>query len=129
MTVSRDFVDHVLDLLSAWGGVSPRRMFGGYGLFHGDRMFGLIPDDRLYLKVDDHSRRDFESAGTQPFTYSARMRTITMSYWEAPPELFDDGEQMIHWAQRALEAAMISAKTKAERRGSKPTKRRRVTKN
>jgi DNA transformation protein len=112
MAVSRDFVDHVLDLLSAWGGVSARRMFGGYGLYRGGRMFGLVSDDRLYLKVDEASRPDFEAAGVQPFTYRARSRAVTMSYWEAPPELFDEAEAMVRWSRRALEAALGTARDK-----------------
>lgn len=127
MTIRHNFLDHVLDLLSAWGGVIPRRMFGGYGLFRGDRMFGLIADDRLYLKVDETSRHDFEAAGTQPFTYSARSRAVTLSYWEAPPELFDDAEEMVRWARRALEAALSSAGTRQP--PNKAKKRRRLTKN
>jgi DNA transformation protein and related proteins len=128
MSASRDFVDHVLDLLSGWGGASARRMFGGYGLYRGDRMFGLIADDRLYLKVDERNRPDFEAAGMEPFTYSARSRAVTMSYWEAPPELFDDAEAMVSWARRALEAALGAAGNKPAARPRKK-RTRRITKN
>lgn len=127
MTVSRDFVEHVLDLLSGWGGVSARRMFGGYGLFRAGRMFGLIADDRLYLKTDERSRPDFEAAGTLPFTYSARLRAVTLSYWEAPPDVLEDGEAMVRWARRAFEIALAqpSARPKAVKR---QTRRRAITK-
>ncbi len=53
MPVSDDFLNYVLDQLSAWGSVSVRRMFGGAGLYREGRMFGLIADDVVYLKVDD----------------------------------------------------------------------------
>jgi DNA transformation protein and related proteins len=133
MSVSRDFVEHVLDLLSGWGNVSCRRMFGGYGLYRDGVHFALIAEDRLYLKADERSRPDFEAAGTQPFTYSARSRAVTLSYWEAPPELFDDAEAMVRWASRALEAALAKAKTKSSAPKSKARKAkkppRRITKN
>jgi DNA transformation protein and related proteins len=34
-------------------------------------MFGLIAEERLYLKTDDTTRPDFESAGGEPFVYDA----------------------------------------------------------
>ena len=34
MPVSRDFLDHLVELLEPVGAVETRRMFGGAGLFH-----------------------------------------------------------------------------------------------
>ena len=42
MAVSDEFVDYVVDQLSAWGEVSSRKMFGGAGLHRDGTMFGLI---------------------------------------------------------------------------------------
>ena len=52
--MTKPFIDdglttHVLDLLESWCEVSPRRMFGGIGLFAFGQMFAII-DDVLYLK-------------------------------------------------------------------------------
>jgi DNA transformation protein and related proteins len=110
MPTPSDFVSHVLDLLAGWGGVSTRRMFGGYGLYRSGAMFGLIADDRLYFKVDTRNRADFETAGTRAFVYSRKTKAISLSYWEAPPELFDDAETMTAWAHRALDAALAAKK-------------------
>ncbi len=52
MPVSDDFLNYVVDQLSHWGSVSVRRMFGGAGLYRERRMFGLIADDVVYLKVE-----------------------------------------------------------------------------
>ena len=41
-------------------------MFGGVGLYHRGVFFGIIAGDTLYLKVDDTSRREYESAGMGP---------------------------------------------------------------
>jgi len=45
MPISDEFLEYVLDLLSAWGGVTARKMFGGAGLYRDEKMFGLIADD------------------------------------------------------------------------------------
>ena len=67
MSVSDEFVEFVIDLLSAWDEVSVRRMFGGAGLYCQGAMFGLIADDVAYLKADDSNRNDFLQAGSQRF--------------------------------------------------------------
>ena len=104
------FTDFVLELLEPMGGVSARRMFGGAGLFSGGVMFGLIGGDTLYLKVDDHNRGAFEDSGAGPFTYRREGRDIALSYYEAPPELFDNPDALSQWARDALEAALRSKK-------------------
>jgi len=64
--VSDDYLDYVLDLYSTWGGVSVRKMFGGAGLYREGRMFALIADDTVYLKVDDSNRPVYEERGCLP---------------------------------------------------------------
>ncbi len=100
------YVAHVLDLLSRLGGVSARKMFGGYGLYRQGVMFALVYEDVLYLKTDQTTRDDYAAAGAEPFTYEhASGKTVEMPYWEAPPHLFDDPEEMVRWAQRAVAVA------------------------
>lgn len=108
MPAISDFVSNVIDLLAHWGGVSARRMFSGYGLYRQGVMFALVIDDVLYFKVDARNRPDFESAGMGPFAYERKNRSapVAMSYWEAPPDLFDDADAMLAWARRAFEAAL-----------------------
>lgn len=101
-----EFVDFVVESLAPLGGVSARRMFGGHGIFKDGLMFALIADDRLYLKVDDHDRPAYQAAGLDPFTYVKGGKAMTMSYHEAPPEGFDDGEVMCEWAEKAYGAAL-----------------------
>ena len=103
--MSPEFRDHVLDLLSALGAVAARRMFGGGGLFLDDTMFCLIADDVLYMKVDEVNRADFEAAGMQPFEYERGGKTVPLSYFEVPPDVMEDSDQIIAWARHAWEAA------------------------
>jgi DNA transformation protein len=128
MAVESDFVATVLDLLSRWGGVSARRMFGGYGLYRQGLMFALVADDVLYMKVDDQNRPAFQAAGTGPFTYDGKSRPVTMSYYEAPSELFDDGDAMIAWAKDAFAAALRARKPEKPAAKKAKSRRRNITK-
>ncbi len=102
MPLSDEFIEYVLDLFRDWGDVSARKMFGGAGLYSEGKMFGLIADDILYLKVDDSNRKEYTDAGSEPFRPYPDKPT-TMSYYEVPPDLLEDGEQMMEWATKSLE--------------------------
>lgn len=111
MPVTDQFVNFVLDQLSGWGEVSVRRMFGGAGLYREGRIFGVIADDVLYLKVNDSNRDDFLRAGSAPFNpYPEVAKTTTFSYYEIPPEVLEDRDNASKWAQRSLD---IQLKTRA----------------
>lgn len=129
MRPASDFVANVLDLLAPWGGVSARRMFGGYALCRRGLTFAIVADDVLYLKVDDRNRPDFEAAGMEPFTYEGRNRSVALPYWEAPSELFDDPDAMIAWARRALDAAPRAKAAPKQRKTKEKSSRRDITKN
>lgn len=121
------FVDHVLDLLKPIGGVRPRAMFGGWGLYHGSTMFGLIAYDQLYFKVDDQTRDAFREAGSRPFVYSGKGKPYEMSYWLAPEGSLDDGEKLDPWARLGLEAARRAKGTRGTVKGSRNSRRTRRT--
>ena len=59
MAVSKDFLEYIRDQFSAWGEVTARRMFGGAGLFHDGKMFGLVAANVAYLKVDKTNKDNF----------------------------------------------------------------------
>lgn len=116
------FIGFVLEQMSLLGAVRARRMFGGHGIFFDDRMFALLADDRLYLKVDSESRGEFAALKLSPFVYEKNGKTLALNYFEAPPEVFDDREVMQLWSQKAVAAAAraaadaISAKPKSRSR-------------
>ncbi len=78
-----------------------RAMFGGWGLFLDDVMFGLIARERLYLKVDAETEPRFAAAGAEAFTYLRRGKRVAWSYWEAP----FGGGALLPWAELGLDAA------------------------
>ena len=42
----------LIELFAPLGPVSVRRVFGFWGLYLGETMFGLVADERIYLKTD-----------------------------------------------------------------------------
>ncbi len=106
MTKHREFVDHVLDMLTTLGAVRARAMFGGWGVYLDDVMFGLIAGDMLYFKVDNSNRGEFEAAGSSPFVYTGKNRPITMSYYEAPADALEDRDALQALARGAVAAAL-----------------------
>lgn len=115
-----EFVDQLHDVFERFGRITARRMFGGWGLYHEGRMFGLVTGDRLYLKTDASTRPAFEARKLAPFEYMRQGKLAQTSYCEAPPEVFDDRDEAAVWARRAWEAVL---RTPAPRRKAqaKPT--------
>ena len=106
MAISDEFMDYVIDQLSAWGDVSARKMFGGAGLYRDGTMFGLIADDVAYLKVDDSNREDFVKAGSLPFNpYPDKAKSVVMSYYEIPADVLENRDLLARWAGRSLAVA------------------------
>jgi TfoX/Sxy family transcriptional regulator of competence genes len=50
------FVEFVVDQISPDCGVTHRKMFGEYGLFSDGKMFGMVCDDRFFVKPTDGGR-------------------------------------------------------------------------
>jgi len=90
------------------GRVRSRRMFGGWGIYIDDVMCALIGDDALYLKVDEQSVPHFKERELEQFMYPKDGKLVGMSYYRAPEDVFDDPDEMRHWAVLALEAALRS---------------------
>ena len=105
-----EFVEYLTEVFQDFGAIRSRRMFGGYGIYHDNLMFGLVADDVLYLKVDAQSVRLFEDKGLKPFEYVKNGKSMKMSYHMAPEAIFDDPDVAKEWAQLAFEAALRSRK-------------------
>ena len=118
MAVTDGFKDFVRELLADFGPVDIRNMFGGAGVYTDGVMFAILVDDTLYLKTDAASARLFESEGMGPFTYMpAGKKRVAMPYWEVPPRLLEEPEQLVAWAREAHRIARAGkARTPRTRR-------------
>lgn len=67
MPVSDGFRDFVLEQLERQvPQLRFKRMFGGGGLYAGDRIFAVLDDDQLYLEADDVTRAPQRLSKTKP---------------------------------------------------------------
>jgi len=118
--------EYIRELFAAFGAVKVRRMFGGAGLYADGVMFGLVTDGRIYLKADAASATNFEREGSAPFEYDRSGKRAVMSYWRLPNRLYDDPDDLAHWARAALSLAqrIAAAKHGRGKAGTKKKKRK-----
>lgn len=110
MSSSNEFVEFVVEQMESIGWLRVRAMFGGYGIYLDYCFFAIIVDDRLYFKADSVTASEFEAQGLSPFSYVARGKLVTMQYFEAPPEVFEEPEVMRLWVQKAYGATIRAKK-------------------
>ena len=121
MANSRDYLDHVLELMRPAGNASARPMFGGHGIYLDGMIVALVVADVLYLKSDDETRADFVARELEPFCYRTKTGAVqATSYYRPPDEALESPAAMREWLRRALSAALRSA----TRKSAKPARRK-----
>ena len=129
MPVSPEFRAFLEDQIGRVVPVRSRPMFGGLGLYSGDRFFGVVDDDLVYFKVDDETRPRYRKHGVKVFE---PMGSPMNGYWQVPPDVIEDADELASWVREALEVASrgrprASAKkrsAKGSRSGKDPRSRR-----
>jgi DNA transformation protein len=119
MAVSPQYNAYIMEMLEPLEDASIRRMFGGAGVFCHGVMIALVTDERLYFKVDDGNRPDFEAEDCEQFNFTSKSgKRGVMSYYAAPDFLYDEPDEMVDWARKALDAALRAnaAKNKKTRK-------------
>src|SRR5262245_31133326 len=106
MVASNSFTEFLREQLAPLGRITMRRMFGKTGVFCDGLMLGMVTENMLYFRVDDHNRAAFEEAvSVPPLNYQKQGSTIDLSFWRAPERLFDEPDELLTWARSALGAA------------------------
>ena len=95
MAANKDYLELVIEKLTPLGDVTGKSMFGGFGVFHGGRMFGLISKDVFYLKVGDANREEYSKRCCPQFK--------PMPYFQVPDDVFEDDEQLLLWAHSSID--------------------------
>ena len=103
--------------LAPLGHFRARRMFGGWGLYLDDAIFGLMAWGKVWFRVDDRNRPDYQKAGMEPFTYSRETRAVTMTYFRCPDPVLADAAKLRQWAKAARRAS-VERKSGGKRRAS-----------
>src|SRR5713226_2322603 len=103
MAASESYRVFVLEQLARVTPVTAKSMFGGVGIYARGLFFALIAEDRLYFKVDDSTRPDFERLGMEPFRPFGD--DSTMGYYEVPADVMEDATQLAPWVEKAIDVA------------------------
>ena len=98
-----DLCGQVVDFLAQTGDVTSRKMFGGHGIFENGLMFALVNSKaKLYFKVGDKNRHDYEKACSSRFG--------KMPYWEVPKKVMDNDNLLLQWAHISIEVSRKAKK-------------------
>ena len=114
MASSKEFIEFLHEVFESFGSIQAKRMFGGYGIYHDDLMFGLVIDNQLYLKGDAENLAFFEAQGLGPFIYNMKGKAVQLSYHQAPEAMLDERELAAQWARRSWDAALRAQAAKAQ---------------
>jgi DNA transformation protein len=124
VSASAEFTDYVLEHLAAIGPVRLGRFFGGVGISSGAVQFAMIMGNSLYFAVDEGSRKKYEQAGMQPFSYLTKKGRIQVrKFFELPEEVLTDAAQLRVWAEESIRVA-TKTKKPDQASGRKRKKRR-----
>jgi DNA transformation protein and related proteins len=116
MAVSESYRVFVLEQLGRVTPVRGKSMFGGVGLYAEGLFFALIAEDRLYFKVDDTNRPDFERLGMEPFRPFGA--DSAMGYYEVPADVVEDAAQLGLWMRKAI---AVAARAKRKKKNKAPS--------
>ena len=108
MGYSKEYRAKVEELMSAVLPITTRPMFGGVGITTEGIFFGLIAEDKLYFKVSELNRGDFEEAGMDPFYPFSSAKP--MSYWELPAGVLEEPSELKLWIDKAVAVAEAAKK-------------------
>ena len=122
MAVSESYRTFVLEQLGRVAPVTAKSMFGGVGIYAEGLFFALIAEDRLYFKVDDTTRPDFERLGMEPFRPFEEENS--MGYYEVPADVVEDAAQLGPWMKKAIDVAARAKQGKGKRSKKKNANQR-----
>ena len=77
-------------------GITTKKMFGGHGIFHENKMFGLIDSKGIvFFKANESSAGDYLDAGSHKHS--------KMPYYSVPNNIFNDFDKLDAWAKKSIE--------------------------
>ncbi len=121
MVASNSFAEFLREQLAPLGRITTRRMFGKTGVFCDGFMLGMVTENTLFCRVDEHNQTAFaEAASFPPLNYEKGGQLIDLAFWRVPERLFDEPEELVEWARAAWAAARRVAATRTTPRRKKP---------
>ena len=87
---------HLLEQLTSIDGVTSKSMFGGHGIFHGGKMFGMVTaKGQRYFKANESTLSNYTDKGSEKHS--------RMPYYSIPEDIMEDDALLISWAEKAIE--------------------------
>lgn len=99
----RDFVEEQLE------GIRELRihpMFGGFGLYSGELFFGIINEDRLFLKTTNHTATRYTEVGMSHFVSNSGR--ALKRYYQVPIPVLERKGELADWVREALAVAEVT---------------------
>ncbi|NNC44233.1 MAG: TfoX/Sxy family protein [Acidimicrobiales bacterium] len=95
--------EHLVDALQSLGAVRSKKMFGGFGIFCDDVMFGLVDSAGAgFFRAADEQIADLEANGS--------VGHGRMPYWSISQAELSDEDALVARASVALETARAAKK-------------------
>ena len=86
--------------------VRARRMFGGMGIYTGEKMFAFLHGDEIGLKLGEDDRSvAMELAGATPLIPEEGAEPMR-EYVQMPHEILDNYDRFIEWVEKSAAYAL-----------------------
>ncbi len=114
----QEFRDYIIgDVLAGIEGVSHKGLFGGYGFYLDEIIFGAYMDDDqgtagFFLKGDEKFGQEIIAEGGKQFVYIGHKTRgpTAMPYYHVPDEILEDREKITGWVYQAWNISKQSKK-------------------
>jgi DNA transformation protein len=103
------------ELFEPFGPVTVKRMFSGHGIYADGWCFALSLRGEIYLRTDAESAAALAAAGSTPFVYQRKDKSITTNLWRLVETAYDDPDEIKRWSSLALAAARRIGEAKAQK--------------
>jgi DNA transformation protein len=89
-------VELFLDKLIQISGITSKKMFGGFGIFHEGKMFALVNSKgAIHIKFDDSIKQKFIDSGSNQHG--------KMPYYSLPQDVLQDQDKLVQWAKESMD--------------------------
>jgi DNA transformation protein len=95
-----DFALFVCEQLAALPDLRCQAMFGGHGLYSGEKFFGIVWRGSLFFKTSPETVGDYLAADMDRFRPNKKQSLN--SYYEVPAGVVERAEELLAWARRAV---------------------------
>jgi len=86
----------LMQKLKSIEGITSKKMFGGYGIFHEKKMFGIISaKSEIFFRANETTQPEYEALGG--------VRHSRMPYFTIPEEILAEEKKLIAWAKKSID--------------------------